>query len=86
MRGMAEGGAIVAYREGVCMCPEDLVTVADHFYTTATSSNGMLSIPLTNPNTPNIPIAQIGSHNPRKKRKRLLYIEPENFRPLPSTL
>eukprot|EP00983_Pelagomonas_calceolata_P024367 766347-Pelagomonas_calceolata.AAC.1 len=28
MRGMAEGEAIVAYRECVCMCPEDLVTVA----------------------------------------------------------
>eukprot|EP00983_Pelagomonas_calceolata_P043283 1138844-Pelagomonas_calceolata.AAC.2 len=27
MRGMAEGEAIVAYREGVCVCPEDLVTV-----------------------------------------------------------
>eukprot|EP00983_Pelagomonas_calceolata_P100812 1158614-Pelagomonas_calceolata.AAC.5 len=26
MRGMAEGEAIVAYREGVCMCPKDLVT------------------------------------------------------------
>eukprot|EP00983_Pelagomonas_calceolata_P022017 691033-Pelagomonas_calceolata.AAC.1 len=28
MRGMAEGEVIVAYREGVCMCSEDLVTVA----------------------------------------------------------
>eukprot|EP00983_Pelagomonas_calceolata_P005480 178634-Pelagomonas_calceolata.AAC.1 len=26
MRGMAEGEAIVAYREGICVCPEDLVT------------------------------------------------------------
>jgi len=28
MRVMAEGEAIVAYREGVRMCPKDLVTVA----------------------------------------------------------
>eukprot|EP00983_Pelagomonas_calceolata_P004424 143952-Pelagomonas_calceolata.AAC.1 len=28
MRGMVEGEAILAYREGVCMCPEDLATVA----------------------------------------------------------
>eukprot|EP00983_Pelagomonas_calceolata_P018631 584378-Pelagomonas_calceolata.AAC.1 len=27
MREMAEGEAIVAYREGVCVCPEDLVMV-----------------------------------------------------------
>eukprot|EP00983_Pelagomonas_calceolata_P007138 232673-Pelagomonas_calceolata.AAC.1 len=26
MRGMAEGDATVAYREGVCVRPEDLVT------------------------------------------------------------
>eukprot|EP00983_Pelagomonas_calceolata_P129963 1161648-Pelagomonas_calceolata.AAC.3 len=28
MRGMAEGETIVAHREGVCVCPEDLVTAA----------------------------------------------------------
>eukprot|EP00983_Pelagomonas_calceolata_P045356 1139696-Pelagomonas_calceolata.AAC.1 len=28
MRGMAEGEAIEAHREGVCVCPEDLVTAA----------------------------------------------------------
>eukprot|EP00983_Pelagomonas_calceolata_P112582 1159894-Pelagomonas_calceolata.AAC.2 len=28
MRGMAEGEAIAAHREGVCLCPEDLVTAA----------------------------------------------------------
>eukprot|EP00983_Pelagomonas_calceolata_P076504 1153440-Pelagomonas_calceolata.AAC.2 len=28
MRGMAEGEAIVAHREGVCVCPKDLVTAA----------------------------------------------------------
>eukprot|EP00983_Pelagomonas_calceolata_P007618 247460-Pelagomonas_calceolata.AAC.1 len=28
MRGMAEGEAIVAHKEGVCVCPKDLITAA----------------------------------------------------------
>eukprot|EP00983_Pelagomonas_calceolata_P054973 1143910-Pelagomonas_calceolata.AAC.2 len=52
-------------------------TGPDYFYTAATSQNGTPSSPLTHPNTPNSPNTQVGSHNPRKKRKNLLHIETE---------
>eukprot|EP00983_Pelagomonas_calceolata_P051349 1142374-Pelagomonas_calceolata.AAC.1 len=58
---------------GVARAPQE----SDHFYTAATSQNGTPSIPLTHLNTPNSPNTQIGSHNPRKRRKKLLHIKRE---------
>eukprot|EP00983_Pelagomonas_calceolata_P043239 1138824-Pelagomonas_calceolata.AAC.1 len=52
-------------------------TEPDILFTASTSQNSTSSIPLTHPHTPNSPNTQIGSHNPRKKRKRLLHIETE---------
>eukprot|EP00983_Pelagomonas_calceolata_P051776 1142562-Pelagomonas_calceolata.AAC.1 len=52
-------------------------TEPDHLCTATTSQNGTPSIPLTHPNTPNSPNTQVGSQNPRKKRKKLFHIETE---------